>query len=155
MNNWWIIPLRSGSTKSWCWIDSLKQFRWFTLKYPFGLHIKGLINLKNFLCNCLELRGPLQPLPPPVATPLPLSKFHCSRCQAMAVVKWKTNSFHLNKLIFFRRNVWLPQTNSKWLSWNTVDVAPHHAQWVFRTPMPMQRKRGFMNLQIRHFNNLR
>ena len=65
MNNWWIIPLRSGSTKSWCWIDSLKQFRWFTLKYPFGLHIKGLIKLKNFLCNCLELRGPLQPLPPP------------------------------------------------------------------------------------------
>jgi len=35
-------------TKGWCRKGSLKQFRWFALKYFFGLHIKSLTNLSIF-----------------------------------------------------------------------------------------------------------
>ena len=35
------------STKSWSWIRSLRQFRWFALKYFFGLYFKYFINLKT------------------------------------------------------------------------------------------------------------
>ena len=44
IDNWWTTVLWSGSTK----LCSSKHFRWFTLKYFFGLHIKGLIDLKIF-----------------------------------------------------------------------------------------------------------
>ena len=35
------------STKSWSRIRSLGQFRWFALKYFFGLYFKDFINLKT------------------------------------------------------------------------------------------------------------
>jgi len=35
------------STKSWSRIGSLRQFRWFPLKYFFSLHFKYFINLKT------------------------------------------------------------------------------------------------------------
>jgi len=34
MDNWWTTVLWSGSTK----LCTSKKFRWFTLKYFFGLH---------------------------------------------------------------------------------------------------------------------
>ena len=35
------------STKSWSRMGSLRQFRWFALKYSFGLYFKCFINLKT------------------------------------------------------------------------------------------------------------
>jgi len=44
---------RSGtslySTKSWSRTDFLRQFRWFELKYFFGLYFKYFINLKTLV----------------------------------------------------------------------------------------------------------
>ena len=59
MDNCWTTDILSGSTKLCNRLR--KHFRWFALKYFFGLDIKSLIDLK-FLVQLKELEPPLPPL---------------------------------------------------------------------------------------------
>jgi len=47
------------STKRWSRISSLREFRWFALKYFFGLYFKYFINLKTFRLGDIVPISPL------------------------------------------------------------------------------------------------
>ena len=67
MDNWWTLVLWLGSTKLCSRFR--KHFRWFALKYFFGLHIKNLIALKIFGAT-LGIGGGNCPHCPPLGTRL-------------------------------------------------------------------------------------
>ena len=77
MDNWWTTVLWSGSTKL-C-NRFRKHFRWFALKYSFGLDIKKLDWPANLWCNFRNWRGNC-PHSPPWLRALQLSGTMVAEC---------------------------------------------------------------------------